>query len=295
MDGACWVCFVAGIHPSRTRVSGSSESVRWNACVHRLDLELYSHPKELLGSQKSKLAPRKNPLYQRLRGGSDPQGCITQDSKPNTLPTELFWLDSTYNCFLFILGNEKWPLEIPVKGSWWPSYFSIQWEHWSLTWYSPSVYRLDDLVGASASRADDQGFESYICQDFSRLSHTSDLKIGTPVAILPGAWHYRVSSGTGPPGVSILWLGEMESLICNFYLSVAAFKLALANPSLRDTSILLGHKQPTDQQTSLCGSGVAHTRKNCVVYAKKEQATQIWKYRAFTVRKKQWPHTSKCV
>ena len=36
--------FVAGIHPSRTWTSGSLESVRWNACVHRLDLGLYSHP-----------------------------------------------------------------------------------------------------------------------------------------------------------------------------------------------------------------------------------------------------------
>ena len=32
----------------------------------------------------------------------------------------------------------------------------------------------------------------------------SDLKIGTPVATLPGAWRYRVSAGTGRPGVSIL-------------------------------------------------------------------------------------------
>ena len=39
---------------------------------------------------------------------------------------------------------------------------------------------------------------------FSGLSHTSDLKIGTPVATLPGAWRYRVSAGTGRPGVSIL-------------------------------------------------------------------------------------------
>ena len=30
------------------------------------------------------------------------------------------------------------------------------------------------------------------------------LKIGTPVATLPGAWRYRVSTGTGRPGVSIL-------------------------------------------------------------------------------------------
>ena len=39
---------------------------------------------------------------------------------------------------------------------------------------------------------------------FSGSTHTSDLKIGTPVATLPGAWRYRVSAGTGRPGVSIL-------------------------------------------------------------------------------------------
>ena len=32
---------------------------------------------------------------------------------------------------------------------------------------------------------------------FSGSSHTSDLKIGTPVATLPGAWRCRVSAGTG--------------------------------------------------------------------------------------------------
>ena len=30
-------------------MSGSLESVRWNAFVHRLDLDLYSHPKEFSG------------------------------------------------------------------------------------------------------------------------------------------------------------------------------------------------------------------------------------------------------
>ena len=45
--------------------------------------------------------------------------------------------------------------------------------------------------------------------------HTSDLNIGTPVATSPGAWRYRVSARTGRPGVSILWLGEVDSLICN--------------------------------------------------------------------------------
>ena len=75
---------------------------------------------------------------------------------------------------------------------------------------------------------------------FSGSSHTSDFKIGTPVATLPGAWRYRVSTGTGRPDVSILWLGEVESWICNFYLSVAARKIVWADPSLRYTSLLLG-------------------------------------------------------
>ena len=42
--------FVAGIHPSRTWMSGSFECIRWNACVHRLDLGLYSHPNEFWGN-----------------------------------------------------------------------------------------------------------------------------------------------------------------------------------------------------------------------------------------------------
>ena len=59
---------------------------------------------------------------------------------------------------------------------------------------------------------------------FPGSSHTSDLKIGTPVATLPNTWCYRVGAGTGWPGVSILSLGEMENWICNFYLSMAACK-----------------------------------------------------------------------
>ena len=75
---------------------------------------------------------------------------------------------------------------------------------------------------ASTSRAEDLGVNSRLSRDFSGSSHTSDLKIGTAVATLPGAWCYRVSAGTGWLGVSILRLGERDSLICNFHLSVAA-------------------------------------------------------------------------
>ena len=60
------------------------------------------------------------------------------------------------------------------------------------------------MVKASASGAKDPGFESCLRRDFLGSSHTSDLKIGTLVATLPGAWRYRVSAGTGWPGVSIL-------------------------------------------------------------------------------------------
>ena len=92
----------------------------------------------------------------------------------------------------------------------------------------------------------------------SGSSHTSDLTIGTPVATLPGAWHYRVSTGAGRPGVSTLWLGEVERLICNFYLSVAARKIVWADPSLRYTiACCWDVKQPTNKQswlhTVLCG------------------------------------------
>ena len=68
-----------------------------------------------------------------------------------------------------------------------------------------SVYCVIGLVvKASAPGVEDPGFKSPCNGIFSGLSHTSDLKNGTPVAILPGAWRYRVSAGTGRPGVSLL-------------------------------------------------------------------------------------------
>ena len=67
-------------------------------------------------------------------------------------------------------------------------------------------YRLvGRVVKASASRARKIPGSNPACDGiFSGSSHTSDSKIGSPVATLPGAWRYRVSTGTGRPGVSIL-------------------------------------------------------------------------------------------
>ena len=60
------------------------------------------------------------------------------------------------------------------------------------------------VVKAFSPKAEGPEFKSRLQRDFSGTSHTSDLKIGTTVATLPGAWRYRVSAGTGRPGVSIL-------------------------------------------------------------------------------------------
>ena len=65
------------------------------------------------------------------------------------------------------------------------------------------------VVKASASRAEDPGFEFRLRRgDFSESSHTSDLKIDSPVVTLPGALRYGIHAGTGWPGVSAL--GEVR-------------------------------------------------------------------------------------
>ena len=83
--------FVAGTHPSMTCMSGSFGFVRWNACVHRLDLGLYSHPKEIWGNGVRTHVKSKGKLFSTgkilPRGGSNPRRCIKQDSEPNTVPT----------------------------------------------------------------------------------------------------------------------------------------------------------------------------------------------------------------
>ena len=73
---------------------------------------------------------------------------------------------------------------------------------------SVEPYRLAGLVvKASASGTEDPGFESRLRRDFSGWSHTSDLKIGTPVAALLGAWRYRSALGlVGPVSVYCDWV-----------------------------------------------------------------------------------------
>ena len=92
VDGACWVYFCCRHLPVWDMNVKIFESLRWNACVHRLDLGLYSLPKEFGGMEsEAMLTPReKSPLQEKknlLKGGSNPRRCIKQDSEHSTLPT----------------------------------------------------------------------------------------------------------------------------------------------------------------------------------------------------------------
>ena len=98
---------------------------------------------------------------------------------------------------VLIYGSETWKTKATLHK---PQIFLHSFLHRILY-----THRLAGLVvEVYASEAEDLGFKSRLRLNFSGLSHTSDLKIGTPVATLPGAWHYRVSTGTGRPGVNIL-------------------------------------------------------------------------------------------
>ena len=106
-----------------------------------------------------------------------------------------------------------------------------------------------DCLGSQVVRHPPREWQTWIWSmlsmwDFFGVSgvsgHSSDLNIGTPVATLPGTWCYRVSARTGWPGVGILSLGEIASLVCNFCLHMAACTLSWADLPLRYTSVLLG-------------------------------------------------------
>ena len=69
----------------------------------------------------------------------------------------------------------------------------------------PHSDRLDGLVVRRPPRERKMPGSNPACAEISSgSSHTSDLKIGTPVATLRGAWRYRVRAGTSRPGINIL-------------------------------------------------------------------------------------------
>ena len=64
----------------------------------------------------------------------------------------------------------------------------------------PSSHRPEDLAWSSHWTEKNPALPGWI--------NTCDSKIGTPVATLPGTWHYSIIDSTGWDSVSILWLGE---------------------------------------------------------------------------------------
>ena len=96
--------------------------------------------------------------------------------------------------------------ETAAISKWWPTNTQKKVKESNLT-VKLSLHNnhlADHVVKVSALRAADPGCNSHFSLDVSGSIHTSDLKIGTPVATLPGTWRYRVSTGTGWPNVSIL-------------------------------------------------------------------------------------------
>ena len=79
--------------PAFTRLGHERQDLlsRWNAWVQRLDLGLYSRPKEFFfgnGFRTYVNSKGKIPSTRKIlpRGGWNPQHYIKQDSEPNTLP-----------------------------------------------------------------------------------------------------------------------------------------------------------------------------------------------------------------
>ena len=88
---------------------------------------------------------------------------------------------------------------VPIQVFWFSLLQHSNGRCWDCSWSlcSAQTAMVALVVKMSVSRAEDLGFKTRLRRDFSGSSHTSDLKIGTPVATVPGAWRYRVSAGTG--------------------------------------------------------------------------------------------------
>ena len=94
------------------------------------------------------------------------------------------------------------------------------------------------------------GLNPAFAEIFPGSSHTSDLKIGSPVATLPGAWLYRVSVGTGWPGVRycdwVRWKVWSAT-------SISEWQHVKLSEQIRPLACCWDVQQPTSQPTSQSG------------------------------------------
>ena len=96
--------FVASIHLSRTWMSGSFESMWWNACVHRLYLSLYSHPKEFRGNRIRTHVNSKVPKPQAPKPDQSPTASCSYQEGCSAVDSSLLW------------NIRKWASGHPCKG-----------------------------------------------------------------------------------------------------------------------------------------------------------------------------------
>ena len=132
--------------------------------------------------------------------------CITQDSKPNALLTEL--LRSCADLSGLVVRSS--PQE---RQTWVRFLLSNCFGQESLTSYQHKNEKINYHLASDACKlysrwlpqqllrrlpAKHKGFDSrFLCGDFSRSSHTSDLRTGIPVATLLCSWRHSVRAWTG--------------------------------------------------------------------------------------------------
>ena len=154
-----------------------------------------------------------------LRGSSNPQRCIMQDSAPNILPTELFWPNRQFQYLSVGLARER------------------------------------------------------------RLGRQSEMRSLASKGSMLALVHLSPTL--------------MCSLLCISMCDV--FQTCMSSISSLMWHHCFAGLHAVMPKCEACYKGSHLCEKTAFFTQKKEQATQIWKCRVFAVRKKQWPHTSKCI
>ena len=204
--------FVAGIHPSRTWTSGSFESVRWNACVHRLTSVYTLIRKSFWGNGVCIHVNSKGKIPST---GKFPQRRI----EPATL-----WTASPNTT------NELFrPLPSDIKKQ---TMFIVH-QQQKITETVQSVYKSKIKLN------------SPVCLHVQNKIHSPSSSQGWSVRKRFAACQKVCNH------ISILLLGEMESWICNFNLSVIACAIVWADLSLRYPVAETLSNQPTNNNNAL--------------------------------------------
>ena len=169
--------------------------MRWNACVHRLDLGLYSHPKEFWGNEvrthfnsKGKIPStgKKNSPQRRI----EPTTLHPAGQRAQHTTNELFRpLGHVFKTFT--RHNDK--LSRQAHTIFWQNVYSRR-----------SLQTQPQACNTSLAYGQDSRLESGRSDYRTRPSYISEANSGTVVLTLAGDRCHTVSARTGWPGISIL-------------------------------------------------------------------------------------------